>query len=261
MTSPCTRRPLAWDTLEDRRCPSVLLGPYPQPLVSTIPVRRSDPASVALQSYYAQEAARWTPNVAIYGDSITYGFGYGVGSASWGRTIAPLDADDFGVPGETTQNLLWRIEYGGELVGHPRVAVVAIGTNNLIPEGDSPAVTAAGIEAVASAIHAISPTTKVLLMGLLPYGGPSNPYRSEIVTINAALASYADDRSTFFLNIGPELMNANQRIGANFEPDLGHPNAQGYAVWADTMIGTLDHLLGIVPAPSPPPIFGPMPQR
>jgi lysophospholipase L1-like esterase len=257
------RRPFDWECLEVRHCPAPFVGPLPNNSISTVPAERTDPGIVDLMKLDASAAAAWTSPLVFYGDSILYNFGYAAGAPVWGRSIAPLDAEDFSVPGDMTQNVLWRIEDGGELVGHPKVAVVQVGINNLISGRESPAETYAGIEAVVAAIHAKSPSTKILLIGLLPYGGPTNPLRTQIVSINAALAASVDGRSTYFLNVGPQMMDADQAIGANFLPDLGHPNVEGYHLWANAMAGELNQLLGITPAPSPkpPPFIGPLPQK
>ena len=68
--------------------------------------------------------------------------------------------------GDTTQNLLYRIDTG-ELAGHPKVAVVMIGINDLIG-GATPAADAANIAGVVSDIRAESPDTQVLLLSVLP---------------------------------------------------------------------------------------------
>jgi hypothetical protein len=53
------------------------------------------------------------------------------GSATWSATFARIRAVNLGIPGDETLNLVWRI-CNGELRGRPKVAVVQIGTNDLL---------------------------------------------------------------------------------------------------------------------------------
>ncbi len=105
--------------------------------------------------------------------------------------------------------MLWRIEDGGEFVGHPDVVVVAIGINNLVFGHDSPQDTFGGIAKIVATIHGLSPTTKVVVEGLLPYGDPTSPIRPEIAEVNADLATLADEQTTYYINPGPQTRPAN----------------------------------------------------
>jgi len=68
--------------------------------------------------------------VAFFGDSITQ-FWLSTGVSAWNKSIAPLHSSNFGIGGDRTQHLHWRIE-NGELDGyHPKKIVLLIGTNNL----------------------------------------------------------------------------------------------------------------------------------
>lgn len=259
MSSPRRRRRPNCDGLEDRCCPA-FVGPLPQFPVSMIPVQRSDPASVALQDLYKQELANWSPQVVFYGDSITYNFAYLFGSQAWASAIAPLDAADLGEQGDMTQNILWRIE-NGEFPPDPKVVVLQAGANNLGTDNESPAVTVAGIENLVNVIHALSPTSKIVVEGMIPVGGPTDAYRPEIVRINAQLAKFVDNMSSFFVDVGPSLVAADGTLQAVDEPDLVHPNELGYQIWAADIIGLLDHLLDITPAPSSAPFVGPLVKR
>ena len=253
------RRNLAWDDLESRRCPAPIVGPLPFVPASMVPAERTEPWSTFLQGLYVKQAAAWSPQVAFFGDSLMYNFGFYLGNQAWSRTIAPLDAQDYGEPADATQNILWRVE-NGEFPAHPKVVVLQAGANNLGTDGESPEDTLIGIENLVNVIRALSPSSKILLVGMVPVGGPANRFRPEIVEINAQLARFVDNQNSFFLDVGPSMLAPDQTLTAVDEPDLLHPNALGYQIWADDMIGVLDKLLGIIPAPSsPPPFVGPQP--
>ena len=144
------------------------------PSMAVTPVERLDPYAVQHHAANVAIADAGKTDVVFFGDSITDYFETAQGSPVWQREIAPLNAADFGVSGDQTQHLLWRLQ-NGELDGHPKVAVVNIGTNNLAYNTTSE--TAAGVAAVVQQIEALSPKTKILLMGLFPRGA-SPPTRS-----------------------------------------------------------------------------------
>ena len=64
--------------------------------------------------------------IVFIGDSITEGWKYN-GSAVWNKYFAPRLAFNYGIGGDRTENLLWRIEHK-ELDGlKPKVVVLMIG--------------------------------------------------------------------------------------------------------------------------------------
>lgn len=62
-------------------------------------------------------------NVLFYGDSIVEGFDWQI----WNRVFAPLGAANYGIGGDATQHLLWRIQNGEVDNISPRIVVVMIG--------------------------------------------------------------------------------------------------------------------------------------
>ena len=73
-------------------------------------------------------AAQGNIDVLFIGDSITQGWS---NNKVWKEYYVPLKAANFGIGGDQTGHVLWRITEGKELEGiSPKVAVVMIGTNN-----------------------------------------------------------------------------------------------------------------------------------
>jgi hypothetical protein len=109
------------------------------------------------------EAKKGGIEVLFLGDSITDAWRNKSdkgGKEVWDKYFAPLKAANFGIGGDRTQHVLWRVQRG-EMEGiQPKVAVVMIGTNNLGSNSD--AEIAAGIKAVVKAVRDKSPDTKVL---------------------------------------------------------------------------------------------------
>src|SRR6202051_2635650 len=83
-------------------------------------------------------------DIIFIGDSITEGW-LGAGKAVWEKYYAPRHALDFGISGDKTQNVLWRLN-NMQIQGlKPKVAVILIGTNNT---ANNPHEIADGVKAV-----------------------------------------------------------------------------------------------------------------
>ena len=185
-------------------------------------------------------------DVLCLGDSITDGWRH-MGLPSWKKHLAPLRAANFGISGDGTHNLLWRLLNGELEKVRPKVVVLLIGTNN-IPwtfEGDAMAtnvreVTEA-VRLVIATIRTALPETKILLLAIFPRGARPNPSREAIRKVNAQLATLAGDRLTF-LDVGDRFLEGDA-IPAAIMPDGLHPNARGYEIWADAMMPTLRRML------------------
>ena len=84
----------------------------------------------------------------------------------WNRYFGEFSCANFGVGGDTLENLKWRIE-NGELDGFtPKLIVLLIGTNNL-PDNNARMVSE-GILEIVSIIQNKQPEVPVTLLGLLP---------------------------------------------------------------------------------------------
>jgi lysophospholipase L1-like esterase len=180
-------------------------------------------------------------DVLFLGDSITEGWG---DNAVWQRFYAPRNAANFGIGGDTTQNVLWRIE-NGALVGlAPQVVVLMIGTNNLGLHNDSPEDVAKGVAAILRTLHHRQPQARVLLLGLFPRDAqPDTKHRRSITDINARLAQLADGRAVRFLDLGGKFLSPDGTLAREIMPDFLHLSEKGYALWAEGMEPVLAEML------------------
>jgi len=172
--------------------------------------------------------------VLFLGDSIT-DFWPKAGEWSWLK-FAPSNPADFGVSGELTEDVIWRIT-NGELKGiHPKVVVLMIGTNNIGHYRDEkPEWTAAGIAKIVEILRRDLPDSKILLLGVFPRGAAQNPYRAQITEINKTISKLDDGKTVRFLDIGHVFLDANGNIPADVMPDGLHPNGHGYDLWFAAM--------------------------
>lgn len=182
--------------------------------------------------------------ILFLGDSITEGWLRGSGPL-WKGYEDKYQAADFGISGDKTQHVLWRIE-NGELDGiDPKLVILMIGTNN---NKDTAEAILRGDLKIVESIHAKLPHAKLLVLGIFPRGkDPADPkvkeLREKLATVNAGLAKLDDGKQTRYLYFGEKFMNPDGKIPADIMPDGLHPNAKGYEIWAAAMQPTLDQML------------------
>jgi lysophospholipase L1-like esterase len=215
------------------------------------PARSQKPGELKMHVQFLALAKQGNIDVVFMGDSITDFFRRpDRGKAVWDEYFAPLKSVNFGISGDRTQHVLWRIAHG-ELDGfQTKVVVLLLGTNNLSVPGsirNTNEETIAGMQAIVAAIREHQPQAKLLLLGIFPRGqAADNPYRQDIKIVNAALAKLDDGKSIFYFDIGDKFLNPDGSLKTELFVDQSlHPNAAGYKVWAEAIIGKLKQLLAM----------------
>jgi lysophospholipase L1-like esterase len=184
-------------------------------------------------------------DILFLGDSITYLWTIGEGDVSGypgGKTVfdkyfAGLKIANFGIPGDTTQGVLWRLQ-NGEGQGHkPKAVMLLIGTNN---NGNTPEEIAEGVGADVLELRKDFPDAKILLMAIFPRGtGPSDAGRRKMEAANKIIAKLDDQKHVFFMNINNKFLDANGNL-IGFRPsDHLHPVPEGYEIWASAVAPVL----------------------
>jgi lysophospholipase L1-like esterase len=175
------------------------------------------------------------------GDSITAG--WGGQKAIWESAFGKYSPANFGIGGDRTQHVLWRIS-NGELDGFtPKALVLMIGTNN--SGSDSEEGIAAGIRKIVDFVRHKSPDTKILLLAVFPRGekAENNAQRAKLIAVNKRISELHDDKHVFFLDIGAKFLEPNGTLTKEIMPDFLHLSAKGYQIWADAITPSLEKLM------------------
>ena len=113
-------------------------APPPIPVVAKdakamvgVPRPKNDTTCQGRFKKFNEQAKAGGFEVLFLGDSITHLWEQH-GKAVWEKRIAPFGAANFGIGGDTTANMIWRLDHG-KLEGalDPKIVVLMLGTNNI----------------------------------------------------------------------------------------------------------------------------------
>ncbi len=224
--------------------PAVKLPPQPP----DVPAPKLDPKDGKPQAGFLQRhesfvkiAQEGKAQLVFLGDSITAG--WGSQKKIWEEAFGKYAPANFGIGGDRTQHVLWRITHG-ELDGiKPKAVVLMIGTNNT--GSDTPEGIAKGITEIVNTIRQKTPTTKILLLGIFPRGEKAspNPAREKIKAVNAIIAKLDDGKNIHYLDIGEKFLQPDGTLSKEIMPDFLHLSAKGYQIWADAIAPKLAELM------------------
>jgi len=219
--------------------------------VSTQPVPRTKQFPwMSLSTWYQKHAddvraaEEGRARVVFLGDSITEGWDWGNTRSLWEREFAPYGAANFGIGGDLTQNLLWRLEHGAIEKLNPDVVVILIGVNNFLHNNTTAEDTFAGVQAVVDRALQGYPNAHIVLQGIFPYGEmPGTPERVRVAATNALIATLAANPRIDYYDFGAVFLQDDGRISKTIMADYLHPTERGYELWAGQLSPVLSRLL------------------
>ena len=191
--------------------------------------------------------------VVFIGDSITH-FWEKQGKEQWQKYFASGKhrALNLGTGADRTEHVLWRLTEGGELDGYEaKCILLMIGTNNSghFPFAEEPPVdTILGIREILNVIAAKQPNARTILTSIFPRGADgSNPTRRRNEVVNKEISKFADGKKVIWCDFSDKFLDAQGHLSRELFPDLLHPNALGYEIWASAVIPLIDAVLQASP--------------
>jgi len=180
------------------------------------------------------------------GDSITHAWDdRPKAGAVWDKYYAKRKALNIGFSGDRTEHVLWRLQNGAVEGISPKLAIVMIGTNNAGHRKEASKDTALGIKAILGEMRTRMPKTKILLLAIFPRGKDDNDTLRKLnLGTNEIIKGYADDKSVFYLSINDKFLEKDRTLSKTIMPDLLHPNAKGYQIWAEAIEPKVKELMG-----------------
>jgi lysophospholipase L1-like esterase len=205
------------------------IPPTDEGLPGAGPLRRYD----WFQKLWRERRSAWAARgehdrgaVVFLGDSITEGWGGGLGAAFPGVKVA-----NRGISGDTTRGVLIRLRED-VLALDPAAVVLLIGTNDL-EEGAIPELVAGNLKLILAGLEAHDPRLPVVLSLLFPSSAAMKRPADRIQATNALyLAAVKNDPQVIPLDTWRLFADGNGDASEEEFPDLLHPNEAGYARWA-----------------------------
>jgi len=140
--------------------------------------------------------------------------------------FAPTHALCLGIRGDTTSNVLWRMQHGELEFIKPKVIVLLIGTNN---RDQTPEQILGGIRAVVDVVVKKQPQAALFVAKIPPRGEKPNAKRELLAKVNAGLQQALNDvPNCRVLDIDPGFVGANGTIDYRDMYDFLHLTPQGY---------------------------------
>ena len=253
--------------------PSALLRPPSAEAgvnLAAVPISRMDQPWWRVRFEHTLERVRRGHVALVWlGDSITQNWEvtgpapYAAYAPVWARFYGDRDAVDLGFRGDTTANVIWRLD-NGEVRGiSPRALVLLIGANNFGRVHWGAAQTLAGINTIIAILRRQLPETQILLLGVLP--SDRSPWiTANTAEVNEDLAeTYRDRPYVTFQNVGYLFyrngkldrglyLDPHEAVAASHEPGATtatvssvalHPDALGMAMIAAAIEPTLHRLM------------------
>src|SRR5882724_7287826 len=205
----------------------IQLKPIAMQAAADQPSPRIDQNSMNAHAQLLEKARKGRIDVYFEGDSITRRWGtsdqqYKDFLANWRQNFFGWNAADFGWGGDTTQNILWRLDNEDSRVD---------GTTR-------------GIKAIIDTCRRRASKATIVLMGITPRN--DNIAVMPIINrINARIAKFADGKEIRYLNINDRLADRGGRLLEGMANKDGlHLDVMGYQVWAEALKPIFTRLLG-----------------
>jgi GH35 family endo-1,4-beta-xylanase/lysophospholipase L1-like esterase len=214
------------------------------------PIPRGDENSRIAHQQLLRKTQQGRIDIYFQGDSITRRWGatdYPKLLAHWQKNFHGWNAANFAWGGDTTHNMLWRMQ-NGELDGvSPKVIVLQAGANNLPWQGAAEDAqikdTIEGIRAIITEFQQRLPDATIVLTGLFPRT-QNLALAPAINTINEQIKALADEKRIRFLNLNDQLSDASGRLLPGLSADGLHLEEPAYEIWAKALKPIFHEILG-----------------
>ena len=182
-----------------------------------------------------ERASQGDVEVVFLGDSITESWTWNEESQGYFQEyFGAYRTANFGVGGDQTQNVLWRLQHGLHVSLDPDLVVLMIGTNNLLLGQQAPEEVFAGIQAVVRQILENYTAARVLLMGVTPADqNPGTANREKVSQLNEKLGAENFGERVKYYDFGGVFLDKNGKIPQELMYDYLHPTPKGLKLWGN----------------------------
>ena len=159
----------------------------------------------------------------------------------WNSKYEPLGAVNYGIGGDRTEHMLWRI-LNGEIDGvSPKLIVIYIGSNNIPIQDHSPDDIVRGILTIITTIREKLPNTAILYTTIFPRAdiSPITDAWTKITTVTNEVLKVNDNVKINIMNIFDDfIVSWGDLKDELYLSDNLHLTAAGYGQWDASMTST-----------------------
>jgi lysophospholipase L1-like esterase len=225
------------------------------PRANSALVPKLAPAFMAKHNANLEVAKKGDIDVLFMGDSITdfwrnNGRNGATGDATpfagkpvFDKYFGDMKVANFGIAGDTTQGVRWRLQNGEADGFRPKVIMLMIGTNNTSGKKNTPTEIAMGVAADVFELRKDFPEAKILLLGIFPRSTASSSVRGQIAEINKMISALNDGQHVVYMDIGAKFLAEDGSIPKDVMSDALHPTTKGYEIWAEAVKEPLAELM------------------
>ena len=168
-------------------------------------------------------------SVLFLGDSMTQG-------ADWATWFPDLDTLNFGVGGDTTEDVLARLDT--VVAAHPDEIVLLIGTNDLGMRRTVEQLVR-NIQSMLVDLRRDLPGSRMLVQSVLPRG---REFADRIRDANIHIRQFAPTVHAQFLDLWPTMALQDGELNPAYSDDRLHLNDAGYDAWLAELRPALERL-------------------
>ena len=183
---------------------------------------------------YVDTCHNSTSGILLIGDSMISGLARY--PTVWKNFFVPMEALNFGIGGDRTQHVLYRVE-NGEIPQNVEIIVIHVGTNNT--DCDKPKDIANGIASIAIFFQEMKPNVKIIITGLLPRGLHHCKRRDTVNEVNKYLQHICSGtrlRNVYYLPPSDDWIEADGKLNESlyFQDNL-HLSEEGNKKFASAI--------------------------
>ncbi len=162
----------------------------------------------------------------------------------WDSLYQPLEAANYGISGDRTQQIIWRIQNGNFDKIKPKLVILTIGVNNF--RSNTTDDIAEGIKAIVSNLRKKLPSSSILLLGPFPTGAnEDDPMRITYRRVHQLIAPLGKLNKVIYKNIGePYILEDGTLNYTLMREDNVHLAPKGYYIWAESIQSVIDKVFG-----------------
>lgn len=188
------------------------------------------------------------PELILIGNSIIHSLDNENRQEVWEKFLDRYRAVNMGFSGDRTENVIWRLENGSLENINPKLALILIGTNNT--DGNhylnisTPEELAGGIWKICEIVVEKLPDTKILIMGILPYGYKPNHRDNINKATNNLISKFPEKHTNInYIDIGQVYLDADGKVRQELMPDYLHPNPEGHLLMFEALEENIEKLM------------------